>query len=133
MFDPERVRQNDLRGGRSPWSQRLVQPVRPFVDRDFRCEILVVGAGITGSLAAEHLAAQGHEVCIIDRQRPGLGSTTASTAMLLWEIDSSLNDLTAMYGFERAAGIYRRSFGAVSGLAELVNTHSLACGMRHKR
>ena len=73
-----------------------MQPVRPFVDRDFRCEILVVGAGITGSLAAEHLAAQGHEVCIIDRQRPGLGSTTASTAMLLWEIDSSLNDLTAM-------------------------------------
>lgn len=110
-----------------------MQPVRPSVNRDFRCEILVVGAGVTGSLAAEHLASQGHEVCIIDRQRPGLGSTTASTAMLLWEIDSSLNDLTAMYGFERAANIYRRSFGAVSGLTELVNTHSLACGMRHKR
>lgn len=110
-----------------------MQPVRPSVDRDFRCEILVVGAGVTGSLAAEHLASQGHEVCIIDRQRPGLGSTTASTAMLLWEIDSSLSDLTAMYGFERAANAYRRSFSAVSGLAELVNTHQLACGMRHKR
>lgn len=133
MFDPERVRQNDLRGGTSPWSQRLVQPIRPSVDRDFRCEILVVGAGVTGSLAAEHLASQGHEVCVIDRQRPGLGSTTASTAMLLWEIDRSLNDLTTMYGFERAASIYRRSFGAVSGLAELVNTHGLACDMRHKR
>jgi glycine/D-amino acid oxidase-like deaminating enzyme len=133
MFDPDRVRQNDLRGGTSPWSQRLVQPVRPSVDRDFRCEILVVGAGVTGSLAAEHLASQGHEVCVIDRQRPGLGSTTASTAMLLWEIDRSLSDLTAMYGFERAASIYRRSFGAVSGLAELVNTHRLACGLRHKR
>lgn len=110
-----------------------MQPVRPSVDRDFRCEILVVGAGVTGSLAAEHLASQGHEVCIIDRQRPGFGSTTASTAMLLWEIDSSLSDLTAMYGFERAANIYRRSFGAVSGLAELVNTHRLTCGLRHKR
>lgn len=110
-----------------------MQPVRPSVDRDFRCEILVVGAGVTGSLAAEHLASQGHEVCIIDRQRPGLGSTTASTAMLLWEIDSSLSDLIAMYGFERAANAYRRSFSAVSGLAELVNKHQLACGMRHKR
>lgn len=110
-----------------------MQPVRSSVDRDFRCEILVVGAGVTGSLAAEHLASQGHEVCIIDRQHPGLGSTTASTAMLLWEIDSSLSDLTAMYGFERAANAYRRSFSAVSGLAELVNTHQLACGMRHKR
>ncbi len=103
------------------------------MDQDFRCEILVVGAGVTGSLVAEHLVAQGHDVCVIDRQRPGLGSTTASTAMLLWEIDRSLTDLTAMYGFERAANIYRRSFSAVSGLAELVNTRGLACDMRHKR
>lgn len=133
MFDPETVRQNDLRGGTSPWGQRLLQPRRPSVEQDFRCEVLVVGAGVTGSLAAEHLAAQGHEVCVIDRQRPGLGSTTASTAMLLWEIDRSLSDLTAIYGFERAANIYRRSFSAVSGLAELVNTRGLACGLRHKR
>ncbi len=133
MFDPETVRHDDLRGGTPPWSQKLLQPNRPSVNQDFRCEILVVGAGVTGSLVAEHLASQGHEVCVIDRQRPGLGSTAASTAMLLWEIDRSLNDLTAMYGFERAANIYRRSFSAVSGLAELINTHSLACGLRHKR
>lgn len=133
MFDPDNVRHDDLRGGTSPWSQKLLQPNRPSVDQDFRCEILVVGAGVTGSLVAEHLAAQGHEVCVIDRQRPGLGSTAASTAMLLWEIDRSLTDLAAMYGFERAANIYRRSFSAVSGLAELVNTRGLACGLRHKR
>lgn len=133
MFDPERVLHDDLRGGTSPWSQKLLQPNRPSVDQDFRCEILVVGAGVTGSLAAEHLASQGHEVCVIDRQRPGLGSTTASTAMLLWEIDRSLRDLTDLYGFERAANIYRRSFSAVSGLAELINARGLACGLRHKR
>lgn len=88
---------------------------------------------MTGALVAEHLAAQDHEVCIIDRQRPGFGSTAASTSMLMWEIDRSLGDLTAMYGFERAANIYRRSFSAVSGLAELVNTRRLACGLRHRR
>ena len=133
MFDPVRVRQNDLRGGTPPWSQRLVPAERPPVDRDFRCDVLIVGAGVTGALVAEHLAAQGHEVCVIDRQRPGFGSTTASTSMLMWEIDRSLSDLTAMYGFERAANIYRRSFVAVSGLAELANTHRLPCGLRHRR
>ena len=133
MFDPERVRQNDLRGGTPPWSQRLVPAERPPVNRDFRCDVLVVGAGVTGALVAEHLAAQGHEVSVLDRQRPGFGSTTASTSMLMWEIDRSLSDLTAMYGFERAANIYRRSFAAVSGLAELANTHRLPCGLRHRR
>lgn len=133
MFDPESVRQNDLRGGTSPWTQKHGQLRRAVVDQNFACDILVVGAGITGSLAAEHLASQGHDVCVIDRQRPGFGSTTASTAMLLWEIDRPLTYLAGIYGFERAADIYRRSFAAVSGIAELVNSHGLPCGLRHKR
>lgn len=133
MFDPERVRHDDLRGGTPPWAQRLTQPVRRGVDRDFRCEILVVGAGVTGSLAAEQLAARGHQVCVIDRQRPGLGSTAASTAMLLWEIDRSLSDLTDLYGFERAASVYRRSLSAVSGLGALVRERGLASGWRPRQ
>lgn len=109
-----------------------MQARRQSVDRDFRCDVLVVGAGVTGALVAEHLVAQGHEVRVVDRQRPGFGSTTASTSMLMWEIDRSLRDLTVMYGFERAANIYRRSFAAVSGLTELINTQRLPCNLRHK-
>ncbi len=94
--------------------------------------MLVVGAGITGSLVAEHLVARGHDVCVVDRERPGLGSTAASTAMLLWEIDRPLGDLTELYGFERAAGIYRRSLQAVSGLENLIRTRRIKCVLRNR-
>lgn len=107
-----------------------MRPLRPRVTQDFRCEILVVGAGITGSLVAEHLASKGHHVCIIDRERPGCGSTAASTAMLQWEIDRPLGELTNLYGFERAANVYRRSLAAVSGLIELAEGRRLICGIR---
>lgn len=130
MLDPEKIQQADLRGGTPPWQQGVSRPVRPRVERDFRCEIVVVGAGITGSLAAEHLASKGHDVCIIDRERPGYGSTAASTAMLQWEIDRPLGELTDLYGFERAAHVYRRSLAAVSGLIELVADRGLSCGVR---
>ncbi len=132
MFDPESVRHDDLRGGTPPWNQNLRQSRRPTVVEDFRCEVLIVGAGVTGSLAAEHLASRGHDVCVIDRQRPGFGSTAASTAMLLWEIDRSLTELTDIYGFDRAANIYRRSMAATSGLVELVNSRGLACDLRQR-
>lgn len=92
--------------------------------------MLVVGAGITGALVAESLTRQGHEVVVIDRETPGRGSTNASTAMLLWEIDQSLHGLTRMYGFERAARGYRASFQAVRGLLSLVALHRLDCQMR---
>jgi glycine/D-amino acid oxidase-like deaminating enzyme len=94
--------------------------------------VLIVGCGITGSLMAEQLTLQGLDVVIIDRELPGRGSTAASTSMLLWEIDRSLSELTAAYGFERATRAYRASFEAVHGLKALVQRLGLPCDMREK-
>src|SRR5471032_1629627 len=118
-----------LRSGRAPWQAAHWLPRLPL-DVDWRCGVLVVGAGITGALMAQHLASLGHDVCVIDRERPGLGSTAASTAMLLWEIDKKLTTLTAIYGFEHAARVYRQSLAAVAGLQELVRAHRTPCSFR---
>ncbi len=94
--------------------------------------MVVVGAGITGALVAEHLVSAGLKVCVVDRERPGLGSTAASTAMLLWEIDQSLAALTALYGFEKAARMYRLSFEAVAGLTALIAARRVHCILRRR-
>ncbi|MBU0724059.1 MAG: FAD-binding oxidoreductase [Alphaproteobacteria bacterium] len=124
--------QNDLRGGRSPWLAGLTRPHHPVLEQNLRCDVLIVGGGITGSLLAEHLSRRGLQICLIDRERPGFGSTAASTAMLQWEIDCSLAELTGFYGFEKASGIYRRSLQAVSGLKSLVDTLGLGCAFRDR-
>ncbi len=95
-----------------------------------RTDVAIIGGGITGSLMAEHLSRLGHSVVVIDREQPGLGSTRASTAMLQWETDSSLSELTDLYGFERAANVYRRSRAAVAGLTELVAAHGISCAFQ---
>jgi glycine/D-amino acid oxidase-like deaminating enzyme len=128
MLSPDDTH-DDVRGGRAPW-QAAHHIARAPLDKDRRCEVLVVGAGITGALMAQQLVEQGHDVCVIDRERPGLGSTAASTAMLLWEIDKPLATLTAVYGFEHATRVYRQSLAAVAGLKELVATHRLSCAFR---
>jgi glycine/D-amino acid oxidase-like deaminating enzyme len=97
-----------------------------------KCDALIVGAGITGSLIAERLTRQGLDVVVIDRELPGRGSTIASTAMLLWEIDRSLSQLTEAYGFERASRAYRASLEAVAGLKGLVRQLGLSCELRDK-
>ncbi len=97
-----------------------------------KCDALVVGGGITGSLVAERLTRQGLDVVLIDREFPGRGSTAASTSMLLWEIDRSLTDLTEAYGFERESRAYLASLSAVSGLRSLVLELELSCDMREK-
>lgn len=129
MLDPDDTRQDDLRSGSSPWRAGPSRPASRELDADIRCDVVIVGGGITGALAAEHLTARGHDVVLVDREREGFGSTAASTAMLQWEIDLPLRRLAALYGFDKAADVYRRSFKAVEGLREHVAQLELGCAL----
>lgn len=132
IIETEDAEQADLRGGRSPWFATSWHPQRRDFVENLSCDVLIVGAGITGSLVAERLTRQGLDVIIIDRELPGRGSTAASTAMLLWEIDRPLHELSEIYGFERAARAYRASRDAVAGLKSLVWRLGIACDLRDK-
>jgi glycine/D-amino acid oxidase-like deaminating enzyme len=132
VLDKDDTDQADLRGGSSPWFAAAGHPMRRDVVENIKCDALIVGAGITGSLVAERLTRQGLDVVILDRELPGRGSTAASTSMLLWEIDRSLTQLTELYGFERASRTYRASLNAVTGLKSLVRQLGIACDMRDK-
>ena len=132
VLDTDDTEQADLRGGRSPWFAAGRHAVRLDLAEDIKCDALIVGGGITGSLVAERLTRQGLDVVIIDRELPGHGSTAASTSMLLWEIDRSLTQLTETYGFERASRAYLASLHAVAGLKSLVLQLGLPCEMRDK-
>ncbi|WP_312016825.1 FAD-dependent oxidoreductase [Bradyrhizobium japonicum] len=125
------VDQKDLRSPKTPWAAAPMIQIEPVLD-SFKCETLIIGAGITGALLAERFTRHGGSVVIIDREQPSRGSTHASTAMVLWEIDRPLLELTEHYGFERAARYYRASLGAVRGLIALVASHQLQCQMRQR-
>ncbi len=132
MLDERATEQLDLRGGEPPWRAGFQRLHSQALNADLRCDVLVVGAGITGSLAAEHLTRRGHEVVVIDRERPGHGSTAASTAMLLWEIDRSLAELSNIYGFDRASRTYRLSLEAARGMVASIESLSLGAGLRRR-
>lgn len=109
----------DLRTGQSIWSARR----RPAIEakaltRDVACDVIVVGAGISGALIAEQLSDAGLDVVIVDRRGPTDGSTAASTAMLQYEIDTPLHQMAERIGRDKAERIWRRSRQAVDALRE---------------
>ncbi|WP_438753710.1 NAD(P)/FAD-dependent oxidoreductase [Pararhizobium sp. O133] len=130
MLDSDQIAQDDLHSGRSPWGKGKRPPLKHLLTESFKTDVLVVGGGITGSLAAQHLAARGVNVTVVDKEPPGLGSTAASTAMLQWDIDRKLGELTDFYGFDHAVEIYRHSVAAVQGLRSLVGDLGLPCTLR---
>ncbi len=89
---------------------------------DLECDVLVVGAGITGALIADELARAGLRTCVVDRRDAGWGSTAASTALLQYEIDVELGALARERGLRDALLAYRSCADAVRALTRLART-----------
>jgi glycine/D-amino acid oxidase-like deaminating enzyme len=107
----------DLRTGAPFWptSDGLIA-VYPPLERDERCDVAIIGAGITGALAAHRLAQAGCDVVMLDRHDVGMGSTAASTGLLQCETDTSLGELAAELGIERAVRSWRLGLEAIDDL-----------------
>jgi glycine/D-amino acid oxidase-like deaminating enzyme len=116
----------DLRTGLAFWPIRngLIAAYPPL-ERTESCEIAVVGAGITGALVAERLAGAGCDVVVVDRHDVGLGSTAASTGLLQYETDTTLTELAARIGVDRAVRSWRLGLEAIDELEAL--SREVAC------
>jgi glycine/D-amino acid oxidase-like deaminating enzyme len=91
----------------------------PTAPRRRRYDVVIVGAGVTGALLADRLAGEGLSVLIVDRALPATGSTAASTALLLYELDVELRDLAERIGEDDAVRAYRCSQAAIGELETL--------------
>lgn len=109
----------DLRTGRPLWLDRRLPPLPTReLKRNISCDVLVVGAGISGAIISEALSDAGLKVVIVDRRGAVQGSTVASTALLQYEIDTPLSVLSGRIGRDRAERLWRRSRLAVDALRE---------------
>lgn len=98
----------DLHSGHPWWflTNGLIETYPPLREKT-TCEVLVVGGGVSGALAAVRLVEAGLDVVLVDRREFGLGSTCASTALLMYELDSHLVNLRATWGTSKADMAYK--------------------------
>src|ERR1700761_1718801 len=92
----------------------------PLLENDLKCDCVVVGAGITGALVAYHLAEAGVDAVVVDRRDVGTGSTSASTGLLQYEVDTPLRLLGEKVGAKAANRSYQLCGEAVLKLHRLV-------------
>jgi glycine/D-amino acid oxidase-like deaminating enzyme len=112
------TRKRDLRYGNAVWTayRHLRVPCRRLRS-DQRVEVAVVGAGISGALVSQALTEKGYRPLILDRRHGArLGSTAASTALLQFELDTPLIELTRSIGKAAAQQVWVSSRDAVKEL-----------------
>lgn len=91
----------------------------PALRQDVRCDVAIVGAGITGALCAHACMQAGIHAVVLDARPIGTGSTAASTALLQYELDTPLHELIGRTGERDAVRTYHLGVEAVSELVQI--------------
>ena len=121
-----------LRLGTSYWIDQYTGTAPSYAPLQgaHRADVVVVGAGITGCLAAHAFATAGLSVMVLEAARVGRGSTAASTALLMQEPDVDFRELSTRYGTAQAREVWRSSSESVRGLVNLIRRLRIAAALR---
>lgn len=115
MWPFSRRNSHRIRSSNPYWLMRNgTGDARPALTGAVDCDIAIVGAGITGALVADALVSTGLRIVMLDARDVALGSSSATTALLQYEIDTHLTELTQLLGASRARQAYQAcvsSFG----------------------
>jgi glycine/D-amino acid oxidase-like deaminating enzyme len=112
----------NLVGGRPIWSLTNTPATRYSpLSSDTSCDAAVIGAGVSGALAALLLVDAGLDVVVVDRHEVAGGSTSANTALLLYDCDVPLHQLAERMGETDAAEVYRLCRDALIRLAAVAS------------
>lgn len=107
--------------------------VYPSLQQDVECEVAVLGGGITGALLADRLVKEGLDVMVVDKREVASGSTSATTALLQYEIDTPLVELIERLGRRDAEQAYRVCLDSIGKVGELCAGLGDDCGFAPKK
>ena len=123
----------DLRTGCAFWVVKNgLLATYPRLTRDLAADVVVIGAGITGAVVTYELTQAGANVVVVDRRDVASGSTAASTGLLQYETDTSLDELARRFGIERAARVYRLGIEAIDRIEEICGEVGDRCGFSRR-
>jgi len=89
------------------------------LEKNHKTDVVIIGSGITGSLVAHELCKAGIKCCIIDKRTPSTGSSSASTALLQYEIDEPLYKMAKSVGEGNALIAYKSCLQAISDVEKV--------------
>ena len=111
------LQQMQLTSGHPFWPAKhgFIRVYEPITEST-TCDVVIIGGGITGTLLAWASVEAGYDTLLLDCRNCAHGSTAATTALIQYEIDTHLVDLTKKYGAQVASTAYRACRAAIDKL-----------------
>lgn len=120
-----------LTTGQTYWDKTATPAAHfPRLNEDHTTEVLIIGGGMSGTLAAYKLAESGKRVTVIDRAEVGRGSSSANTGLLQYASDTMLSEFVDRIGEEDAVLFYKMCLESMDQLTEIASKLPETTGYR---
>ena len=113
---------------RSLW-QKTSSELHQFssLQTDLKCDVVVVGAGLTGTLTAWMLQEHGLDVVVLDSGIPGQGASAHTTAKITAMHGFCYSNLISSHGVDIAKQYFRANQSAIERYSDLIETKNISC------
>ena len=104
----------------------------PYLTKDIETDICIIGGGVTGALASYYFSRNNTKTVILEKKRIAHLSTSVTTSLLQYELDSNLSDLTEYTSKENVISSYKLGVKALKEIEEFINTYGNKCDYKQR-
>ncbi len=98
----------------------------PYLDRDIKTEILIVGGGIVGAIANFYIS-QKYDMVLVDKSRFGFGCTSCATVLLEYQLDDYANDLLKYMSEDEVVQVYKMGQSSIEEIDNFIKRFGNHC------
>ena len=100
----------------------------PWLSLKERCQVLILGGGITGAFAAYRFAKAGMDTVVLSADPIGFGGTAASQGLLWADAGIPMQQACGTWGSEKAERLFQRCAYALDEIEAVVTRENISCG-----
>ncbi len=112
------------------WATANRQLSHPQLSGDVRCDVCVVGGGVTGISTALELAEQGYEVVLLEAKEVGSGASGRNGGQYIFGYSCSMKTLRDALGAADARRLWDWSLESIRHTQQRVEKHHIDCDWR---
>lgn len=99
----------------------------PYLTEDLETDVLIIGGGVTGSICTYYFSKNNVNTTLIEKGRIGHLSTSVTTSLLQYELDSNASELTEVTEMKNVIKSYKLGLKALDEIDEFINSYGNKC------
>lgn len=101
-----------------------------YLTEDIETEVIIVGGGVTGAILGYYFTKNNISAVILEKARIAHGSTSITTSLLQYELDSKAMELKTYTSLDNIIRSYKLGVKALDEIEEFINEYGNTCDFK---